>query len=315
MLVLDEHARAEVGDERGEPRAVGGAGLGEGLVGRSGGHGITIAPASPATVKLSSSFPQATFILSIGDAGGTMVATAPIRALIIEDAPEIAELVRTVLEQETFDVEVCGDGDAGLAAARDRVPDVVVLDVTLPGIDGIEVCRRLRTFSDAYVVMLTGRAEETDRLIGLAVGADDYVTKPFSPKELVARIRAMLRRPRAGAPVGGGAADDGIRHFGDLTIDVGAREVLLDGAPVELSKLEFDILGALSEHARISLSRDQLLERVWGPNWFGDDHVIDVHVSNLRRKLGDDPRNPRFVRTVRGFGYRMGDGGQALPQR
>lgn len=255
-----------------------------------------------------------TFILSIGDAGPTMAPTAPIRALIIEDAPEIAELVRTVLEQEAFDVKVCADGDAGLAAARDRAPDVVVLDVTLPGIDGIEVCRQLRTFSDAYVVMLTGRAEETDRLVGLAVGADDYVTKPFSPKELVARIRAMLRRPRAGAPAGAGAPDDGIRRFGDLTIDVGAREVLLDGTPVELSKLEFDILDALSEHARISLSRDQLLERVWGPNWFGDDHVIDVHVSNLRRKLGDDPRSPRFVRTVRGFGYRMGDGGPALTQ-
>ncbi len=239
-----------------------------------------------------------------------MTVPGAIRALIIEDAPEIAELVRTVLEREAFTVEVCGTGDAGLAAARNRAPDVVVLDVTLPGMDGIEVCRQLRTFSDAYVVMLTGRAEETDRLIGLAVGADDYVTKPFSPKELVARIRAMLRRPRAGAPAAA-TVEDGIRRFGPLSVDVGAREVLLSGEAIELSKLEFDILDALSEHARISLSRDQLLERVWGPNWFGDDHVIDVHISNLRRKLGDDPRSPRFVRTVRGFGYRMGDGGQA----
>lgn len=312
MLVLDEHAGAEVGDERGEARAIGGGRrLCETLVGGTGGHGITITPAVRIAVKVSSRFGQATFILPMEDAEGVMPTTGPIRALIVEDAPEIAHLVRTVLEQEAFDVEVCVDGPAGLQAARDRVPDVVVLDVTLPGMDGIEVCRQLRTFSDAYVVMLTGRAEETDRLIGLAVGADDYVTKPFSPKELVARIRAMLRRPRAGAPAGGGAAPDGIRRFGDLSIDVGAREVLLAGATVELSKLEFDILDALSEHARISLSRDQLLERVWGPNWFGDDHVIDVHVSNLRRKLGDDPRSPRYVRTVRGFGYRMGDGGQA----
>ena len=192
------------------------------------------------------------------------------------------------------------------------MPDVVVLDVTLPGMDGIEVCRQLRTFSDAYVVMLTGRAEETDRLIGLAVGADDYVTKPFSPKELVARIRAMLRRPRAGAPAGGGGAPPTGSGASATCRSTSARARSCSPATtVELSKLEFDILDALSEHARISLSRDQLLERVWGPNWFGDDHVIDVHVSNLRRKLGDDPRSPRYVRTVRGFGYRMGDGGQA----
>jgi DNA-binding response OmpR family regulator len=203
-------------------------------------------------------------------------------------------------------VTAVADGDSALALARASAPDVVILDVSLPGIDGIEVCRQLRTFTDAYVVMLTGRAEETDRLVGLAVGADDYITKPFSPRELVARVRAMLRRPRASA--GASDAPEDVRVFGELTIDPGAREVTVAGEVVELSRIEFELLDALSSHRRISLSRDQLLERVWGPNWFGDDHVIDVHVSNLRRKLGDDPRHPRFVRTVRGFGYRMGDG-------
>ncbi|CAB4921276.1 unannotated protein [freshwater metagenome] len=229
---------------------------------------------------------------------------AGVNALVIEDTPEVAELVRAALEAELFTVRVCGDGPAGLAAAREHAPDVVVLDVNLPGMDGIELCRRLRGFSDAYVVMLTARGEEADRLVGLAVGADDYLTKPFSPRELVARIRAMLRRPRHGAASGDGA----VREFGPLRIDGAAREVVLAGAPITLSRTEFDLLDLLSENARISLSRQQLLERIWGPGWFGDDHVIDVHVSNLRRKLGDDPRSPRFIRTVRGFGYRMGDG-------
>jgi DNA-binding response OmpR family regulator len=229
-----------------------------------------------------------------------------VSVLLVEDAPEIADLVRGVLEGERFSVTAVADGDSALAVARASAPDVVILDVSLPGIDGIEVCRQLRTFTDAYVVMLTGRAEETDRLVGLAVGADDYITKPFSPRELVARVRAMLRRPRASA--GASDAPEDVRVFGELTIDPGAREVTVAGEVVELSRIEFELLDALSSHRRISLSRDQLLERVWGPNWFGDDHVIDVHVSNLRRKLGDDPRHPRFVRTVRGFGYRMGDG-------
>lgn len=244
-----------------------------------------------------------------------MTDTTATSVLVVEDAPEIAELLEEILRREHFEVTTATDGEVAVETARAATPDVVVLDVSLPGLDGIEVCRRLRTFSDAYVVMLTGRVEETDRLVGLAVGADDYLTKPFSPRELVARIRAMLRRPRTGAAAtangnGHGAAPDDheIRRFGDLAIDVGAREVTLGGDEIELSRIEFELLDALSDNARISLSRDQLLERVWGPNWFGDDHVIDVHVSNLRRKLGDDPRTPRYVRTVRGFGYRMGEG-------
>jgi DNA-binding response OmpR family regulator len=229
------------------------------------------------------------------------------RALVVDDAPEFRELVSTVLRREGFAVELASDGPGALAVARDFEPDVVVLDIGLPGMDGVEVCRRLRTFSDAYIVMLTGRQEEVDKLIGLSVGADDYVTKPFSARELVARVRAMLRRPRSGAV----AATDGaqrLRRVGELDIDVAAREVKVAGRVVELTRIEFDLLDALSERPRVALTRAQLLERVWGPTWFGDDHVVDVHVSKLRQKLGDDARAPRHVRTVRGFGYRLEGG-------
>jgi DNA-binding response OmpR family regulator len=236
-----------------------------------------------------------------------MAADEGVKVLVVEDAPEMAMLVKELLEDENFTVTAVGTGEEALESAAAIDPDVVILDISLPGIDGNEVCRRLReSSSDAYVIMLTARQEEADRLIGLAVGADDYVVKPFSPRELVARVRAMLRRPRTGTV---GAGDDHrARRFGELEIDVEAREVRVAGAPIELSKTEFDLLDALSEQPKVSLSRDQLLERVWGPNWFGDDHVIDVHVSNLRQKLGDDPRTPRYLRTIRGFGYRMGEG-------
>lgn len=234
-------------------------------------------------------------------AGGAGPARA--RVLVVEDEEPLARLVSSYLEREGFRVEVAGDGEQAVALARELRPDVIVLDLMLPGIDGIEACRRIRGFSDAYVVMLTARAEEVDKIVGLAVGADDYVIKPFSPGELVARVRAMLRRPRTGDA---GSAQP--RRFGDLLVDPAAREVLLAGRPVELTKLEFDLLDALSESPRVAFSRGQLLERVWGPGWFGDDHVVDVHVANLRRKLGDDSRAPRYVRTVRGVGYRMGPG-------
>jgi DNA-binding response OmpR family regulator len=222
------------------------------------------------------------------------------RALVVDDAPEFRELVRSVLRTEGFRVDVADNGDAALALARASEPDVVVLDIGLPGIDGVEVCRQLRTFSDAYVVMVTGRQDEIDKLIGLSVGADDYVTKPFSPRELVARIRAMLRRPR-----GDSSGRPTVRRLGDLELDPAAREVRVEGRVVELTRIEFDLLDALSARPRVALSRAQLLERVWGPSWFGDDHVVDVHMSKLRQKLGDDPRAPRYVRTVRGVGYRL----------
>ncbi len=241
--------------------------------------------------------------------------TAPVaderrlRALVVDDEPPLIQVVSGYLEREGFDVVSAGDGPAAVEAARGFAPDVVVLDLMLPGIDGVEVCRRIRLFSDAYVIMLTARDEEIDKLVGLSVGADDYLTKPFSPRELVARVRAMLRRPRqpAGAPPGGGTTHE-IRSFGDLEIDVAAREVRVSGVLVELTRTEFDLLDALSGRPRVVFDRRRLLRRVWGDDRFGDEHVVDVHVGNLRRKLGDDAGRPRYVRTVRGVGYRMGEG-------
>ncbi len=236
--------------------------------------------------------------------GGRRPAPPP-RALVVEDEPPLARLVAGYLEREGFAVSVCEDGEHGVQLAREQDPEVIVLDLMLPGLDGIEACRRIRTFSDAYIVMLTARSGETDKIVGLSTGADDYVTKPFSPGELMARVRAMRRRPRATATR---AEPAPVRRFGDLVVDPAAREVRRGDEPVELTRLEFDLLDALSERPRVVLSRRQLLQRAWGADWLGDDHLVEVHIANLRRKLGDDPRNPRYVRTVRGVGYRMGPG-------
>jgi DNA-binding response OmpR family regulator len=227
-------------------------------------------------------------------------ASRTLSVLIVEDDEQLAASTRTLLERESFKVAVCHDAESGLEQARALPADLVVMDVNLPGIDGIEACRQLRTFSDAYVILLTGLDTETDRLIGLAVGADDYMIKPYAPRELVARIRAMQRRPRAD----GGAGGVPIRQFGALQIDPGTREVTVAGEGIELSRTEYDLLDYLSAQPRVTLSRRQLLELVWGESWFGDDHVIDVHMSNLRRKLGDST----YIVTVRGYGYRMGSG-------
>ncbi|MEA2168344.1 MAG: hypothetical protein QOF76_1644 [Solirubrobacteraceae bacterium] len=227
---------------------------------------------------------------------------AEVRVVVIEDGASLARVIRTALERDGMEVAVAADAETGLELVRRLAADFVVLDLTLPGMDGIEACRQLRAFSDAYIVMLTGRASEVDRLVGLSVGADDYMVKPFYATELVARLRAMQRRPRSAS------SPDPARVYGALVLDPRTREVTVGGRPVELSRTEYDILDTLSAEPRASISRSQLLERVWGPHWFGDDHVIDVHVSNLRRKLGDDPRTARYVRTVRGFGYRMGPG-------
>ncbi len=222
--------------------------------------------------------------------------------LVVEDAPEFLAVVVSLLRQEGFEVEQATDGEAAVEIARTVSPEVVVLDLNLPKLDGIEVCRRIRTFSDAYVIMLTARSDEVDKLIGLSVGADDYVTKPFSPRELVARIRAMLRRPRAGVQDG-----ESVRRFGDLR-STRSRVRVRGAEQVELTRIEFDLLDVLSSNPRMAFSREKLLEQVWGPDWFGDDHVVDVHVSNLRKKIGDDPSSPHYIRTVRGVGYRMGGG-------
>jgi DNA-binding response OmpR family regulator len=229
--------------------------------------------------------------------------TASVRVLVVEDSPEFRSVLVPLLKQEGFRVEEATDGESGVEIARSLEPTVIVLDLNLPKMDGVEVCRQIRTFSDAYVIMLTAKADEVDKLIGLSVGADDYMTKPFSPRELVARIRAMLRRPRVGT-----GDDNSAREFGELRIDPLSREVLRSGDKIDLTRIEFDLLDVLSSNPRMAFTRAKLLERVWGPDWFGDDHVVDVHVSNLRKKIGDDPNAPRYVRTVRGVGYRMGDG-------
>ena len=228
------------------------------------------------------------------------------RALVVDDAPENRMLVSALLIQQGCDVVQAEDGEAAVRAAAGHEPDLIVLDIGLPDIDGIEVCRRVRTFSDAYVLMLTASDTELDKVVGFEAGADDYVTKPFSVAELVGRVKAILRRAqRAGVPP---APQPSVRSFGVLTLDPLAREVSLKGEPLELTRIEFDLLDTLTARPRVAFSRAQLLELVWGPNWYGDDHLVDVHVSNLRRKLADDPRDPDFVCTVRGVGYRMGAG-------
>ena len=232
------------------------------------------------------------------------------RVLVVDDEESLAKVVASYLERDGHEVVCAFDGPAAVEAARRESPDVVVLDLGLPGFDGIEVCRQMRTFTDCYVIMLTARTDEVDKLVGLGVGADDYLTKPFSPRELVARVKAMLRRPRA-VPAPGvpdQEYEEPPRTFGLLQVDVTAREVRVDGQVVEVTRTEFDLLATLSARPRMAFSRRQLIEAVWGESWVGDEHLVDVHIGHLRRKLGDDPAAPRFVRTVRGVGYRMGEG-------
>jgi len=229
---------------------------------------------------------------------GTMPGTP--RALVVDDAAENRMLVSALLIQQGFAVEQAEDGEGAVRAASESPLDLIVLDIGLPDIDGVEVCRRVRAFSDAHVLMLTAQDTELDKVVGFEAGADDYVTKPFSVAELVGRVKAVLRRAQRVVAA--------VRSFGSLTVDPLARVATLDGAPLDLTRTEFDLLDTFTAEPRVAFSRAQLLERVWGPNWFGDDHLVDVHVSNLRRKLADDPRDPDFVCTVRGVGYRMGPG-------
>ena len=230
--------------------------------------------------------------------------------LVVDDEPSLVRVVEGYLTKEGFSVRTAGDGETALALARESEPDVVVLDLGLPGMDGVEVCRQLRTFSSCYVLMLTARADEVDMLIGLAVGADDYVTKPFSARALVARVRTLLRRPRT--PPGTPTSDEqDVRVFGDLTVDVPAREVRVAGSVVALTRTEYDLLDTLSGSPRVVFTRQQLLDRVWNDGSgfaASDEHLVDIHVGHLRRKLGDDPRDARYVLTIRGVGYRMGTG-------
>jgi DNA-binding response OmpR family regulator len=222
------------------------------------------------------------------------------RVLVVDDEAHIRTVLRGYLEADGFDVAEAADGEDALAALRDEPPDLVLLDVMLPGIDGLEVLRRLRTFSDAYVILVTARAEEVDKLVGLGVGADDYVTKPFSPREVTARVKAVLRRDRGVRTDG-----DAPLRFDGLTIDSVGREVKANGAPVTLSSLEFDLLAALAAAPGRVFSRAQLLERVWGYDFYGDERVVDVHIRSLRAKLGDPAGDPHLIATVRGAGYKF----------
>ncbi len=227
----------------------------------------------------------------------------PVTVVVVDDEKPLVDLVSRYLQREGYQVHAAYDGPEALAVIGRVDPDVVVLDLMLPGLDGLEVVRRIREQSDPYIVMLTARTEEVDRIVGLRVGADDYVTKPFSPNELVARIQAMLRRPRRTRP----APDTALRTCGDLTIDPTGREVTVAGEPIELTKLEFDLLDTLSAQPRVVFTKDQLLDHVWGSAAYRDDHVVAVHIANLRRKLGDTSEEPRYIRTVRGVGYRMAE--------
>ena len=228
------------------------------------------------------------------------------RVLVVDDEVDLAQLIADYLRKAGLEVVMRHDGTEAVAAVRNFAPDVLVLDLGLPGIDGIEVCRQVRTFSDCHVLMLTARDDEVDKIVGLSVGADDYVTKPFSPRELVARVQAMLRRARTGAPEP--APGRQALVIGDLVVDESSREVHLAGEPVGLTRIEFDLLASLAAHPQLVLSRQQLVERVWDTHWTGDEHLIDVHIGRIRKKLGDEASSPRFIHTIRGIGYRLGTG-------
>lgn len=223
------------------------------------------------------------------------------RVLLVEDEVKIARLVRDYLHQAGFGVLEATDGPSALALARAEKPDMIVLDLGLPRMDGLDVTRELRTVSSVPIIMLTARSEESDRIVGLELGADDYIVKPFSPKELVARIRAVLRR--AEATLGGGE----IVRAGPVEIDLPKRRVLVDGAEVDLTATEFDLLLTLARRPGRVYTRAQLLDAVHGVSFESYERSVDAHVKNIRRKLEPDPRKPRYLLTVHGVGYSFAD--------
>ncbi len=222
------------------------------------------------------------------------------RILVVDDESSIRDLVGAYLRKEGFDVDEARDGETALERFHQNPHDLVVLDLRLPGIDGFDVLREIRRNSTVYVILLSARSEETDKLVGLELGADDYITKPFSPRELVARVRAVLRRPRDD-----GADPAGLMRFDGLTVDVDRHEVRVDERPVELTNLEFELLTAMADAPGRVFTRRQLIERIWGWDFYGDERLVDVHVRNLRKALGDTVDEPRFIATVRGVGYKV----------
>jgi two-component system alkaline phosphatase synthesis response regulator PhoP len=229
----------------------------------------------------------------------------PAKVLVADDELKMVKLVRTYLEKARFQVVVAYDGQEALTVFRHEQPDLVVLDLMLPRIDGLEVARSIRRRSDAPIIMLTARAEETDRLVGLQLGADDYVVKPFSPRELVARVQAVLRRVSGPQSFEAAIAHPQVISIGDLELDLGRRETRLAHSPIELTTAQFDLLTVLAGRPGQVFTRLQLLDAVQGDAFEGYERTIDVHIKNLRRALGDDPRTPRYISTVRGVGYKF----------
>ena len=219
--------------------------------------------------------------------------------LLVEDEASIRDPLADVLRSEGFDTLVAGSVAEALEQAR-RDPDLVLLDLMLPDGSGFDVCRELRQHSQVPIIMLTARGEEADRVVGLELGADDYVVKPFSGREVVARIRAVLRRAATPEP-----ADERPLEVGPVRLEPARREVTLEGSPLELSRKEYELLHLLMRNAGSVVTRERLIDEVWDPNWFGSTKTLDVHVSGIRRKLGDDSAKPRFVHTVRGVGFRF----------
>lgn len=221
--------------------------------------------------------------------------------LVVEDEPKISKLAQDYLERGGFQVAIAAEGTTALVMVRHKRPDLVILDLNLPGMDGLDVCRALRRDSDVPIIMLTARVDEMDRLIGLELGADDYITKPFSPRELVARVRAVLRRVR------GGVQTPDIIRAGDLEIDVNGHRVSRAGQPVHLTRTEFTLLAVMAQNAGQTFSREQLLDRLHGVVYDGFDRSVDSHIKNLRRKLELDPLDPTYILTVYGVGYKFTD--------
>ena len=231
-----------------------------------------------------------------------MSAVAQHSVLVVDDDPGVLDVVAFMLRREGFEVDEEKDGGAALAAARGRQYDIVILDVMLPGMSGTDVCRELRAESDVPILMLTARDAELDRVLGLELGADDYVTKPFSAAELLSRVRAILRRRELDRVNGGGAT---VRRLGGLQIDLGRHEVLVDGDRVHLTLSEFKVLALLAEQPDNVISRRELMQHLWASEHVGDEHACEVHISNLRRKIERDPSQPQRLVTVRGLGYKL----------
>lgn len=230
-----------------------------------------------------------------------MAASERLKVLVVDDEVPLTGVVGSYLVREGFDVDVAHSGPEAVEEARSGKPTLIVLDIMLPGFDGIEACRQIRQFSDAYIIMLTARDEEMDKVLGLSMGADDYLVKPFSPRELIARVRAMLRRPRTSLEELPGE----LYTVGELTMDAQSRSLTRAGNEIDLTRTEFDLLAVMMAHPKAVLTRRQMINAVWGPDWYGDEHVIDVHIGHVREKIGDDAAEPRYIRTVRGVGYGM----------